>query len=98
MRGRVVFFLIAHFSIGLLIEMFCTLLGSFSRENEKRVRKGGGKFSFQNPVFGLIRFEEEAYDVNVGRIDSDAGVDAYVFAGPVSGPDFQSEVVTSSLR
>ena len=39
-----------------------------------------------------------AYDVNVGRIDSNAGVDAYVFAGPVSGPDFQSEVVDQQFK
>ena len=70
----------------------------FPGKTRSALGRGGGKFSFQNPLFGLIRFEEEAYDVNVGRIDSDAGVDAYVFAGPVSGPDFQSEVVTSSLR
>ena len=34
------------------------LLGSFFRENA--LGRGGGKFSFQNPLFGLIRFEEEA--------------------------------------
>ena len=62
--------------------------------------RGGVNFLSKTHYLGwyVLKKRHFAYDVNVRRIDSNAGVDAYVFAGPVSGPDFQSEVVDQQFK